>query len=154
MQDLVVLAAKTDPQARAKGVSLLLVDTHLEGFKKGTNFKQDWSSLSRYSELFYDNVKVPKSSCWGRQGQGFAYLMQELPRTYLYCIYSDWRNSWFNWFSYSVCQRAPLLLGQAIGQFQNTRFVLAQAKIDELATVAFYERNVELQVRQIDVGNS
>ncbi|OUJ80736.1 hypothetical protein BXA18_21245, partial [Acinetobacter baumannii] len=34
--------------------------------------------------------------------------------------------------------------GQPISQFQNTRFVLAQAKIDELATTAFYERNVAL----------
>ncbi len=42
--------------------------------------------------------------------------------------------------------------GQAIGQFQNTRFVLAQAKIDELATAAFYNQNVELYMQgKLDV---
>ena len=63
--DLVILAAKTDPQARAKGVSLLLVDTHLEGFKKGTNLNKIGLHSQDTSELFYDNVKVPKEQLLG-----------------------------------------------------------------------------------------
>lgn len=60
--DLVILAAKTDPAARAKGVSLLLVDTHLEGFNKGTNLDKIGLHSQDTSELFFDNVKAPPTT--------------------------------------------------------------------------------------------
>ncbi len=150
--DLVVLAVKTDPQARAKGVSLMLVDAHLDGFKKGTNLEKIGLHSQDTSELFFDNVHVPKGQLLGQTGQGFAYLMQELPRertaiaaTALGAI----RGSIDVTIQYVKERQA---FGQAISQFQNTRFVLAQAKIDELATAAFYERNVELYMQgKLDV---
>lgn len=153
--DLVVLAAKTDPQARAKGVSLLLLDTHLEGFKKGTNLDKIGLHSQDTSELFFDNIQVPKDQLLGQPGQGFAYLMQELPRertaiaaTALGAI----RGSIDVATAYVQERQA---FGQPIAQFQNTRFVLAQAKIDELATAAFYERNVQLyQQGQLDVATA
>ena len=150
--DLVVLAVKTDPQARAKGVSLMLVDAHLDGFKKGTNLEKIGLHSQDTSELFFDNVHVPKCQLLGQTGQGFAYLMQELPRertaiaaTALGAI----RGSIDVTIQYVKERQA---FGQAISQFQNTRFVLAQAKIDELATSAFYEKNVELYMQgKLDV---
>ncbi len=153
--DLVVLAAKTDPQARAKGVSLLLLDTHLDGFKKGTNLDKIGLHSQDTSEMFFDNIKVPQNQLLGQPGQGFAYLMQELPRertaiaaTALGAI----RGSIDVTTAYVQERQA---FGQPIAQFQNTRFVLAQAKIDELATAAFYERNVELyQQGQLDVATA
>jgi len=153
--DLVVLAAKTDPQARAKGVSLLLLDTHLDGFKKGTNLDKIGLHSQDTSEMFFDNIKVPLNQLLGQPGQGFAYLMQELPRertaiaaTALGAI----RGSIDVTTAYVQERQA---FGQPIAQFQNTRFVLAQAKIDELATAAFYERNVELyQQGQLDVATA
>ncbi|MEC7120488.1 MAG: acyl-CoA dehydrogenase family protein, partial [Pseudomonadota bacterium] len=77
---LVIIAAKTDPKARAKGTSLLLVDTSLEGFQKGTNLDKIGLHSQDTSELFFDNVKVPADQLLGQAGSGFAYLMQELPR--------------------------------------------------------------------------
>ena len=140
--DLVVLAVKTDPTAKAKGVSLLLVDTHLEGFKKGTNLDKIGLLSQDTSELFFDNVKVPKNQLLGNAGQGFAYLMQELPRertaiaaTALGAI----RGAIDITVKYVQERQA---FGQPIAKFQNTRFVLAQAKIDEQAVAAFYERCV------------
>ncbi|MFI7964185.1 acyl-CoA dehydrogenase family protein [Acinetobacter baumannii] len=142
--DLVVLAVKTDPQARAKGVSLLLVDTHLEGFKKGTNLDKIGLHSQDTSELFFDNVKVPKNQLLGQAGQGFAYLMQELPRerTAIASTAVGAIRGAIDLATAYVKERHAF--GQPISQFQNTRFVLAQAKIDELATTAFYERNVAL----------
>ncbi len=140
--DLVVLAVKTDPTAKAKGVSLLLVDTHLDGFKKGTNLDKIGLHSQDTSELFFDNVKVPKNQLLGNAGQGFAYLMQELPRertaiaaTALGAI----RGAIDITIQYVQERQA---FGQPIAKFQNTRFVLAQAKIDEQAVAAFYERCV------------
>lgn len=150
--DLVVLAVKTDPQARAKGVSLLLVDTHLEGFKKGTNLDKIGLHSQDTSELFFDNVKVPKNQLLGQAGQGFAYLMQELPRerTAIASTAVGAIRGAIDLATAYVKERYAF--GQPISQFQNTRFVLAQAKIDELATTAFYERNVALyQEGKLDV---
>ena len=140
--DLVVLAAKTDPSARAKGVSLLLVDTHLDGFKKGTNLEKIGLHAQDTSELFFDNVHVPKDQLLGQAGQGFAYLMQELPRerTAIAATSVGAIRGSIDVTTAYVKERQAF--GQPIAQFQNTRFVLAQAKIDELATVAFYERSV------------
>ena len=142
--DLVVLAVKTDPQARAKGVSLLLVDTHLEGFKKGTNLEKIGLHSQDTSELFFDNVKVPANQLLGQAGQGFAYLMQELPRerTSIAATALGAIRGCIDLAAQYVKERQAF--GQAVGSFQNTRFVLAQAKIDELATAAFYNQNLAL----------
>lgn len=150
--DLVVLAVKTDPQARAKGVSLLLADTHLEGFKKGTNLEKIGLHSQDTSELFFDNVQIPKDQLLGQAGQGFNYLMQELPRerTSIAATALGAIRGAIDITTAYIKERQAF--GQPIANFQNTRFVMAQAKIDELATAAFYERNVSLyQQRQLDV---
>ena len=150
--DLVVLAVKTDPQARAKGVSLLLVDTHLDGFKKGTNLDKIGLHSQDTSELFFDNVKVPKDQLLGQPGQGFAYLMQELPRerTAIAATALGAIRGAIDVTTKYVKERQAF--GQPIANFQNTRFVLAQAKIDELATAAFYNQNLALyQEAKLDV---
>ncbi|QOW45653.1 MULTISPECIES: acyl-CoA dehydrogenase family protein [Acinetobacter] len=150
--DLVVLAAKTDPQARAKGVSLLLVDTHLEGFKKGMNLDKIGLHSQDTSELFFDNVKVPANQLLGNAGQGFAYLMQELPRerTAIAATALGAIRGAIDVTTQYVQERQAF--GQKIGSFQNTRFVLAQAKIDELATAAFYNQNLALyKEKKLDV---
>lgn len=140
--DLVVLAVKTDPTAKAKGVSLLLVDTHLEGFKKGTNLDKIGLLSQDTSELFFDNVQVPKNQLLGNAGQGFAYLMQELPRerTAIAATALGAIRGCIDITVKYVQERQAF--GQPIAKFQNTRFVLAQAKIDEQAVAAFYERCV------------
>ncbi|PPB86136.1 acyl-CoA dehydrogenase family protein [Acinetobacter soli] len=150
--DLVVLAVKTDPQARAKGVSLLLADTHLEGFKKGTNLEKIGLHSQDTSELFFDNVQIPKDQLLGQAGQGFNYLMQELPRerTSIAATALGAIRGAIDITTAYIKERQAF--GQPIANFQNTRFVMAQAKIDELATAAFYEHNVSLyQQGQLDV---
>jgi long-chain-acyl-CoA dehydrogenase len=141
--DLVIVAAKTDPTARAKGISLLLVDTHLPGFNKGTNLEKIGMHSQDTSELFFDNVKVPADQLLGTAGSGFAYLMQELPRermgiavTALGAILGAIDIT----VKYVNDRQA---FGQPIGKFQNTRFVLAQAKIDALATEALVRQSTE-----------
>lgn len=150
--DLVVLAVKTDPQARAKGVSLMLVDSQLDGFKKGSNLEKIGLHSQDTSELFFDNVKVPKDQLLGQAGQGFAYLMQELPRerTAISATALGAIRGCLDLTTAYVKERQAF--GQAIAQFQNSRFVIAQAKIDELATAAFYNQNLDLYMQgQLDV---
>jgi acyl-CoA dehydrogenase len=77
--DLVIVVAKTDPNAGAKGTSLLLVERGMPGFEKGRRLKKAGMKAQDTSELFFDNVKVPVQNLIGQENVGFMYLMQELP---------------------------------------------------------------------------
>jgi alkylation response protein AidB-like acyl-CoA dehydrogenase len=81
--DLVIVAAKTDPAAigtrSAKGTSLLVVDTSMAGFSKAKPLHKAGMKAQDTCELFFDNVRVPAENLLGEEGNGFVYLMQELP---------------------------------------------------------------------------
>lgn len=149
---LVILAAKTDPTARAKGVSLLLVDTSLAGFNKGRNLDKIGLHSQDTSELFFDNVKVPANQLLGAAGQGFGYLMQELPRERL-AIAVTALGAILGALDITIKYvNERQAFGQAIGKMQNTRFTLAQAKIDSLAVEAFVRNCTALYMEgQLDV---
>ncbi|ATO18408.1 acyl-CoA dehydrogenase [Acinetobacter sp. LoGeW2-3] len=142
--DLIVLVAKTDPQARAKGISILLVDAHLDGVKKGRSLKKIGLHAQDTAELFFDQVHVPKNQLLGQEGHGFSYLMQELPRERLsisLMALGSIQGAIDITKEYVLERKA---FGQALSQFQNTRFVLAQAQIKALAAEAFVERCKDL----------
>ena len=145
--DLIVLVAKTDPQARAKGISILLVNAHLDGVKKGRGLKKIGLQSQDTAELFFDQVHVPKDQLLGQEGQGFSYLMQELPRERLsisLMALGSIQGAIDITKEYVLERKA---FGQALSQFQNTRFVLAQAQIKALAAEAFVERCKDLYSR-------
>lgn len=137
--DLIVLVVKTDPQARAKGISILLVDVKLEGVKKGRGLKKIGLHAQDTAELFFDQVLVPKKQILGQEGKGFHYLMQELPRERL-SISLMALGSMLGAIELTkdyVLERKAF--GQPLAQLQNTRFVLAQAQIKAKAAQAFVD---------------
>jgi len=77
--DVVIVVAKTRPDAGAKGTSLLLVERGMKGFEKGKRLKKVGMKAQDTSELFFDDVQVPAANVLGAENQGFVYLMQELP---------------------------------------------------------------------------
>ncbi len=137
--DMVIVAAKTDPQAGAKGVSLFLVDTSLPGFQRGRKLEKLGLHSQDTSELFFDQVHLPLDALLGQEGQGFGYLMQELPRERLAIaitavaaaegVFEETKNY--------VMQRQAF--GKPLSQLQNTRFVLAQCLTDIRCTRAFLD---------------
>lgn len=81
MSDVVIVCAKTDPNVKgSKGISLFLVDSNTPGFKKGKILKKLGMKAQDTSELFFEDVRVPKSALLGEEGKGFKYLMTELPQ--------------------------------------------------------------------------
>ena len=138
--DLIVLVAKTNPQAKAKGISILLVDAALDGVKKGRSLQKIGLHAQDTAELFFDDVLVPTNQRLGEEGQGFAYLMQELPRERL-SISMMALGSILGAIEITkdyVMQRKAF--GQSLSQMQNTRFVLANAQIKAKAAQAFVDQ--------------
>src|SRR5450830_715551 len=80
LAELVIVVAKTDPKAGAKGTSLFLVEAATPGFDKGKRLEKVGMKAQDTSELFFQDVRVPKENLLGQAGMGFAYLMQELPQ--------------------------------------------------------------------------
>ena len=138
--DLVVVVAKTDPAAGAKGVSLLVVDTTLPGVKKGSPLKKIGLKAQDTGELFFEDVMVPADHLLGEEGRGFAYLMQELPWERLQIAVSAIAAAEDAYRMTVEYVRGRRAFGQAVADFQNTRFVLAELKTEIRIGRTFVDR--------------
>jgi len=138
--DMVIVAAKTDPAAGAKGVSLLLVDTTLPGYGKGRNLEKIGQHSGDTSELFFENLRVPKSALLGEEGKGFMYLMKELPRERLVigAIGVGAARGALDMTIQYADERT--LFGQKLKELQNTRFRIAEMETDYRVNKAFIDQ--------------
>lgn len=126
LAELVIVVAKTDPKAGAKGTSLFLVEADTKGFDKGKRLEKIGMKAQDTSELFFQDVRVPKENLLGQAGMGFAYLMQELPQERLTVAIGavSSAEAALEWtLEYT---RESKAFGKAIADFQNTRFKLAE----------------------------
>ncbi len=146
--NLVIVVAKTDPKKGAKGTSLMVVETDdADGFRRGRKLKKlgmDWADTS---ELFFEDVQLPAESLLGtEQGQGFAQLMNELPQERLIVAAG----------AVAMMERALALtidyvkqrkaFGQAIIEFQNTQFELAECKTEATVAKVFLDHCIERHI--------
>ncbi|HJV50345.1 MAG TPA: acyl-CoA dehydrogenase family protein [Noviherbaspirillum sp.] len=142
LADLILVVAKTDPAAGAKGVSLMLLETRdCAGFKVGRILEKVGQKGQDTCELFFDNVRVPPQNVLGGvEGQGFAQLMTELP----------YERTILGVSGVASIERALQLtvehtrerraFGQALIEMQNTRFVLAEIKTEATVARTFIDR--------------
>lgn len=126
--DLVILAAKTDPAAGARGLSLILVESDRAGFDRGRNLDKIGQHQADTSELFFNEVRVPASSLLGSEGAGFSYLMSQLPQERLAIAIAAMGNSQRAFDLTVDYTRDRKAFGQSIFDFQNSRFTLADVK--------------------------
>jgi len=124
--DLVIVVAKTNPALGAKGTSLLLVERGMKGFDKGKRLKKLGLKAQDTSELFFDNVHVPASNLLGVEGQGFIYLMQELPWERMQIAIGATASAQQAIDDTFVYVRDRKVFGNSVASFQNTRFKLAE----------------------------
>ena len=140
---LIVLAAKTDPSAGAKGVSLFLVDTSTPGFSRGRNLDKVGQHAGDTSELFFEDMRVPLDALLGGvEGQGFAQMMRELPRERLIIGVQAVHGAKGALDATLKYVQERQAFGQNLAQFQNTRFTLAQCATDIAAAEAFLNASV------------
>ena len=141
--NLLVLAAKTDPAAGAKGVSLFLVDAATPGFTRGQNLEKIGQHAGDTSELFFNDMRVPADALLGGvEGQGFVQMMRELPRERLIIGVQAVHGAQGALDATLKYVQERQAFGQPIGQFQNTRFTLAQCASDIAAAEAFLNASV------------
>ncbi len=142
LADLIVVVCKTDPDAGAKGVSLLLLETKdCAGFRVGRILEKIGQKGQDTCELFFDNVRVPLENILGGvEGKGFIQLMTELP----------YERTILGVSGVAAIERALRLtvehtkerkaFGQALIEMQNTRFVLAEIKTEATIARTFIDR--------------
>ena len=146
MSDVVIVVCKTDPDAGAKGTSLVLLEADRDGFRKGRNLEKIGLKAQDTSELFFDDVRVPMTNLLGEEGKGFIYLMQELAWERLQLSISAVANTEaaVQWTIDYTKQREAF--GQPIIDFQNTRFKLAEAKTQATVARIFVDKLIGLML--------
>jgi acyl-CoA dehydrogenase len=145
--DLVLLACKTDPRQKAKGVSLILVETNREGFKRGRKLEKIGCKAQDTAELFFADLRVPAENLLGSEGGGFGILMTQLAQERLIQAIRGVAASEaaLEWTRDYVADRK--MFGQTLADFQNTRFTLAGLHAEVLAQRVFVDRCLELHVQ-------
>jgi len=124
--DLVVVVARTDPEAGHKGFTLLVVERGMAGFERGRKLDKMGLHSQDTAELHFENVRVPATNVLGQQGRGFYHLMHNLPSERLsiaISAISGARETWRQTLQYAKDRKA---FGQSIGSFQHNRFLLAE----------------------------
>ena len=126
MSDLVIVVARTDPDAGHQGISLLVVERGMAGFERGRNLDKVGLKAQDTAELFFEDVEVPKANLLGAEGSGFVSLMVNLPQERISIAA----------IAVAACEHVLQLcldyakqreaFGRPIGTFQHNRFLLAE----------------------------
>jgi len=140
--NMIIVCAKTDTTLGAKGISLFLVDTSLPGFSTGKPIEKIGQHSSDTAELFFENMRIPADALLGQEGQGFVYLMQELPRERLGCAVQAIGHAQGALDITCDYVKDRKAFGQSISQFQNTRFKLAQCQTELEMCRALLEKHM------------
>ncbi|RKT30934.1 long-chain-acyl-CoA dehydrogenase [Roseovarius halotolerans] len=146
---LIVVAAKTDPDAGARGISLMVVETEgAEGFKRGRNLEKVGCHAADTSELFFDEVAIaPENILGGEEGLGFAQMMNQLPqeRLVIACgAQGAMEGAVARTIAYCKEREA---FGGPLTQFQNTRFQLAECQTKTRVARAFLDDCIAAHIR-------
>ena len=124
--DVVIVAAKTDPEQRHSGMSLLVVEEGMEGFTRGRNLEKIGLHSQDTAELFFTDVAVPVSNLLGAEGKGFLHLVNNLPQERLSLAAGALAQAetTFGWTMDYIQERTAF--GSPIGSFQVIKHKMAE----------------------------
>jgi len=141
--DLVIVAVKTGAgghQNRHRGISLLVVERGTEGFERGRNFEKIGQRSQDTAELSFTEAHVPVENLLGEEGEGFRYLVSNLPQERLSIAASAVAaaEAALGWTLDYVRERKAF--GQPIGSFQSSRFTLAEVSTETEIARTYIDR--------------
>jgi alkylation response protein AidB-like acyl-CoA dehydrogenase len=128
--DLVILAAKTDPENNPHHMTLFLVERGMEGFERGRNLKKMGLKAQDTAELFFTDVKVPKENVLGEPGHGFYYLMDGLAEERLIGAAGYLAAAQLSYDLAAEYVKERKAFGKPVAAFQNTQFTLAELRTE------------------------
>ena len=140
--DLVIVVARTDPNAGSRGFSLIVVESGTPGFTRGRKLDKIGLHAQDTAELSFVDVRVPVSNLLGREGRGFVHLMERLPKERMEIAVAAMASAqavFAETRAYCFERRA---FGQPIGDLQNTRFTLAEMATELDVTQAYVDSAV------------
>jgi acyl-CoA dehydrogenase len=171
--DLVIVAAKTDPQNNPHHMTLFLVERGMQGFERGRNLMKMGQKAQDTAELFFNNVKVPKANVLGMPGEGFKYLMKGLAEERLIGACGALSSAQLSYDLAAAYAHERKAFGKTLAGFQNTQFKLAELRTELDVAQCFIDQCVrainagaltavdaakaklvasELQVKSADIG--
>jgi alkylation response protein AidB-like acyl-CoA dehydrogenase len=140
--DLVIVVARTNPEAGSRGISLLVVERDMSGFSRGRKLDKLGLHGQDTAELFFNDVRVPAANLLGREGAGFVHLMERLPRERLSIAVMGAASARaaIGWTVDYTTQRTAF--GQPIAAFQNTAFELASVVTETDVLEAYVDKAI------------
>jgi len=145
--DLVIVVAKTDPGAGAKGTSLFLVERGMPGFEKGQRLKKLGLKAQDTSELFFNDVRLAPEQLLGgpaMEGRGFICLMEQLPWERLQIAISAVAAAQAAIDRTVAYVKERKVFGQPVASYQNTRYTLAELQTEVQVARVFVDKCIEL----------
>jgi long-chain-acyl-CoA dehydrogenase len=153
LSDLVIVVARTDPDAGHQGISLLVVERGMDGFERGRKLDKIGLKAQDTAELFFDNVQVPKENLLGPEGSGFVSLMQNLPQERISIAAIAVAASELVLELCLDYAKTRTAFGKPIGSFQHNRFVLAEMATEvHIARVFLNDCVLRLNAGQVDTS--
>ncbi|MCB1703818.1 MAG: acyl-CoA dehydrogenase family protein [Halioglobus sp.] len=126
--DIVIVAAKTDPDNNPHHMTLFIVERGMAGFERGRNLKKMGLKAQDTAELFFNDVKIPKANVLGEPGQGFIYLMKGLAEERLIGAAGYLSAAQLSWNLTLDYVKERKAFGKPLSAFQNTQFKLAELR--------------------------
>ncbi len=155
LSDLVIVVAKTDPSAGARGISLLVVERGMPGFDRGRRLDKVGMRAQDTAELVFADVKVPKENLLGAEGSGFVSLMENLPQERLsIAIAAAAATERLLEISLAYAKERQAF-GRPIGSFQHNRFVLAEMATQARVARVFVDDCIARHTRgELDIATA
>src|SRR3954447_5681759 len=153
LADLVVVVARTRPDAGHQGISLLVVERGMAGFERGRKLDKIGLRAQDTAELFFDNVEVPKTNLLGAEGSGFISLMENLPQERISIAAIAVAASELVLELCLEYAKGRQAFGKPIGSFQHNRFMLAEMATEvHIARVFLNDCVTRLNAGQVDTS--
>ncbi len=148
LADFVIVACKTDPEARGRGISQIIVERGAPGFERGKNLDKIGYHAQDTSELFFADCRVPGGNLLGKEGNGFIQMVSQLPQERLVVALRSAAiiEAALDWTARYVNEREAF--GRTLANFQNTRFKLAEIKTKAAVTRSFIDACLALHVSE------
>ena len=141
--DLVVVAAKTDPENNPHSLGLFLVERGMAGFERGARLHKMGMKAQDTAELFFNDVKVPAANVLGDPTKGFYYLMEGLAEERLISAVMALAAAQLSFDLTLEFVQNRRVFGKSVASFQNTQFKLAELRTELDIQQTFIDRCVE-----------